>query len=158
MRRNACVFTFALLIVSAFLLIHRVGAHTLEFRRLCFPPGRPLQSESSADMDEVLNQERMDAHLGSLLALKENPGIGAEVMGFADESECSPRECRRLSLRRAKIVFDWLRDHGVPAARLRGPSGESTGWPLDNGESEDGRAMNRRVQLEPYPLERADSQ
>lgn len=136
---------------------HRVNAHTVEFARICFSPGRPSQLETSADMEELLDQEQMGGLLGSLRALKENPILGVKVVGYADKDECRPRECVQLSLRRAKIVFDWFFDHGVPVEQLRGPSGESTDWPLDSGETEDGRALNRRVQLEPYSLREAGS-
>jgi len=157
MKLATCLSSVLIAMLSSCLSIHRAEAYSVEFKRIYFPPGRPLQSESSADIDKVLDQEQMHVLLGLLQALKGDPIVGAEVMGFADKNECLPRACRQLSLRRAKIVFDWLLDNGVPVEQLRGPSGESIDWPLDSGETEDGRAINRRVQLEPYSLRRDDS-
>jgi hypothetical protein len=154
MKVVARIFAALLAMLSSYLSIHRADAYSVEFKRIYFPPGRPLQSESSPDIDKVLDQEQMNVLLDLHQTLKEDSTIGAEVMGFADKNECLPRECRKLSLRRAKMVFDWLLDHDIPLKQLRGPSGESIDWPLDDGETEDGRALNRRVQLEPYSLRR----
>lgn len=157
MKLVAWSFAVTFTMLFSYLSILRSEAYSVEFKRIYFPAGRPLESESSANLVEVLDREQMKVLLGLLETLKRNPILGANVMGFADKNECLPPECRKLSLRRAKIVFDWLLDHDVHRAQLRGPSGESTDWPLDDGETENGRALNRRVQLEPYSLRRADT-
>jgi hypothetical protein len=45
----------------------RADGHTVEFKRICFPPGRPMQSESTTDMDKVLDREQMDVTCGGFL-------------------------------------------------------------------------------------------
>jgi hypothetical protein len=123
------------------------GNPSVEFKRIYFQEGRPRRSESA---DSVIDQEQTEVLRGLLEALQANPRIGAEIMGFADKQECLASDCHDLSLRRAKIVFDWFLNHGIPAAHLKGPLGESVDWPLDSGETVKGRALNRRVQLEPF--------
>lgn len=128
------------------------GNASLEFKRVTFPERRPKKNESYVDLDVILDRAQRET-LGELLqALKNNPTIGAKIIGFSDRHECRARECDELSLRRARLVFDWLLRNGVPAMQLKGPIGESTNYPLDDGDANDGRALNRRVQLEPYAL------
>lgn len=53
----------------------------------------------------------------------------------------------RLSLNRATAVVDWLRErHNIAANRLR-PAGAGPMSPITTNRSEEGRALNRRVEL-----------
>ena len=127
------------------------GNLSIDFKRIYFQEGRPRLSE--ANSDSSFDQKQREVLQGLLDALKANPMLGAEIIGFADKNECLSSECHELSLRRAKVVFDWFIRHGLPAAQLKGPLGESIDWPLDGGETAEGRALNRRVQLEPFPVQ-----
>lgn len=131
--------------VSALLALAIFNAHafSLEAEKIYFSEGRPGLSETYPDMESVVDQQVLSR---LLKALQEHPSIGVDVTGFADEHESEPIDCRNLSLRRAKLVFDWLLDHGFSLTRLRGPLGESIDWPI--GRTEDERHFNRRVQLE----------
>ena len=128
------------------------GNASLEFKRITFPEKRPRENESRSDIEVILGGEQRKILNELLQALKENPIIGAKVVGFSDKHECKAAECDALSLRRARLVFDWFLKNGIPAAQLKGPKGESTEFPLDDGDTEDGRELNRRVQLEPYTV------
>ena len=53
-----------------------------------------------------------------------------------------------LSERRAKIVYDYLTAHGITADRLDGPIGHGEADPVDSNDTADGRARNRRTELQ----------
>lgn len=128
------------------------GNMSLEFKRINFPENRPGKNESYIDIDFVLDEKQRAALRDFASILIGNPTIGVRVVGFADKCECQAMECGELSLRRAKFVFDWLLENGVAARQLKGPDGESTYYPLDDGDTEQGKALNRRVQLEPHTV------
>lgn len=106
------------------------GNASLEFKRIMFPEGRPRENESHTDIEVILGEGQRKVLEELLQALKENPIIGAKIVGFSDKHECKAAECGALSLRRARLVFDWLLKNGIPAAQLKGPEGESIAFPL----------------------------
>jgi OOP family OmpA-OmpF porin len=53
-----------------------------------------------------------------------------------------------LSERRAKIVYDYLTGHGIDASRLEGPIGHGENNPVAPNDTEQGRARNRRTELQ----------
>ncbi|RUL78120.1 OmpA family protein, partial [Dyella choica] len=53
-----------------------------------------------------------------------------------------------LSERRAKIVYDYLTAHGIDASRLEGPVGHGVDSPIDSNKTTEGRARNRRTELQ----------
>lgn len=129
-----------------------VNSHSIEFKRIYFLDGRPRKDESINDLPEILDKKQLSV-LGQILeALKERPDIGVKVLGFADRNECAPSDCLDLSLRRARIVVDWLLSHGLPSVQLKGPEGMSTSWPLYKDATKEERIFNRRVDFEPYLL------
>ncbi|MEO1629024.1 MAG: OmpA family protein, partial [Bacteroidota bacterium] len=52
----------------------------------------------------------------------------------------------RLSMDRAKAVVDFLVEKGVPSDRLEF-QGYGESQPIDDNETEEGRAINRRVEF-----------
>jgi OOP family OmpA-OmpF porin len=71
--------------------------------------------------------------------------ILVEVAGHTD-STASDDYNQALSQRRAKVVFDYLVDHGVAANRMTWKGyGESS--PIATNDTEDGKAKNRRTEL-----------
>jgi hypothetical protein len=121
---------------------------SLEFKRIVFPEGRPRESEAT-DIDRIIDAEQQKVLRQLLQALKDSPTIGVTVVGYTDARECSAVDCDALSLRGARCVFDWLIANGLPPNRLRGPEGKSATFPIGD-ETDEGRAVNRRVQLEPF--------
>lgn len=68
-----------------------------------------------------------------------------EIEGHADGSGGDEYNLD-LSLRRARVIRQWLVEHGVEAERLRvAARGEAA--PLESNEAEDGRSQNRRARF-----------
>ena len=78
--------------------------------------------------------------------LRGRPGVSVVVEGHTD-STGSEAHNQALSQRRADSVRSYLVRKGVPAAQLTARGfGESN--PIASNDTADGRAMNRRVELE----------
>jgi OmpA-OmpF porin, OOP family len=77
--------------------------------------------------------------------LQQNPDIKVSVEGHTDNVG-SPTSNQTLSEKRAQAVVAWLTSHGIAASRL-----SAKGWgsskPVENSNTEDGRAKKRRVEL-----------
>jgi len=56
-----------------------------------------------------------------------------------------------LSERRAKAVYDFLTSNGIPASRLSGPVGYGLTRPIAPNDTREGRARNRRTELNTQP-------
>jgi outer membrane protein OmpA-like peptidoglycan-associated protein len=79
--------------------------------------------------------------------MKANPKITGEVHGHTD-STGSEAHNQRLSERRANAVRDYFIKQGISADRIRAKGfGESK--PIASNDTEEGRALNRRVELHP---------
>jgi outer membrane protein OmpA-like peptidoglycan-associated protein len=91
--------------------------------------------------------------LNQLLALlRDRPSLGLIVEGHTD-SQNTAEYNQKLSEDRAKAVVAWLVKNGVAAARLQ-PVGCGLSRPIaDNGTAE-GRALNRRVEVQAMPEKR----
>lgn len=79
-------------------------------------------------------------------ALKENPGVSVEVVGYTD-SVGTDAYNQGLSERRANAVKDYLASHGVEGSRLTA-TGRGEANPVADNATDDGRAQNRRVELD----------
>lgn len=77
--------------------------------------------------------------------LLDNPELKMEVQGHTD-SKGGDEYNLELSQRRAETVVAYLRLFGIVEDRLR-PKGYGETKPVASNDSEDGRAMNRRVEL-----------
>ncbi|KAF1714988.1 OmpA family protein [Pseudoxanthomonas wuyuanensis] len=78
--------------------------------------------------------------------LKRYPDLRVEVAGHTD-SVGTDAYNQGLSERRAKAVYDYLTSNGVDASRLVGPNGYGESRPIDTNETAEGRARNRRTEL-----------
>jgi OOP family OmpA-OmpF porin len=78
-------------------------------------------------------------------ALKENPGVSVQVAGYTD-SVGTEEYNQGLSERRANAVLGYLSTHGVDASRLTAV-GFGKNNPVADNATADGRAQNRRVEL-----------
>jgi OOP family OmpA-OmpF porin len=52
-----------------------------------------------------------------------------------------------LSERRARTVYNYLTNNGIDASRLVGPNGFGESRPIDTNDTAEGRARNRRTEL-----------
>ncbi len=80
--------------------------------------------------------------------LKQNPDVMVEVQGHTDNIG-NPDYNVGLSERRANAVRDYMISKGIPSSRLTA-KGYGATRPHFSNDSEQGRALNRRVQLRPY--------
>lgn len=97
------------------------------------------------DSDEILPEsaEALDV-VGGLM--RERPELNLLVVGHTDGVGSFDYNLR-LSLDRATAVVNWLRrEHGIARERLR-PAGAGPMSPITTNRTEEGRTLNRRVEL-----------
>jgi len=97
------------------------------------------------DKAEIKSTFMLDAAID---VLEQNPDVKVEVQGHTD-SVGDPDYNMGLSERRAKAVYDYMLAKGMPASRMR-VKGYGATKPHFSNDSEQGRALNRRVELQPY--------
>ena len=79
--------------------------------------------------------------------MKGNPKIKSfRIEGYTDSHE-SKKDAQKLSLDRANKVILFLMDAGVPKSRLT-PVGKGPDHPMGSNDTAEGRAKNRRVEIE----------
>lgn len=93
-----------------------------------------LTPESIAILDQAVD------------VLNRYPAMKVEVAGHTD-SVGTDAYNQGLSERRANVVYKYLTDKGIDAARLSGPNGYGETRPIDTNDNADGRARNRRTEL-----------
>ena len=85
--------------------------------------------------------------LDSLLyVLNARPDLRVEVSGHTDTTG-SRRVNRRLSRQRANAVKRWLVQHGIAGHRIR-TQGYGDARPVADNDTEEGRARNRRIEVQ----------
>lgn len=121
------------------------------------PPENPisqaLEAEGEArlygilfDFDQATIKASSEPALRQLLAaLQTNAGMNVDIEGHTD-SVGEDGYNQTLSQRRAESVVAWLTQNGVAAARLN-PVGKGEAEPVAPNDTEDGRALNRRVEV-----------
>jgi OOP family OmpA-OmpF porin len=98
------------------------------------------------DSDEVTGASMATLDVAAE-ALQECPNVHTAVEGYTD-SVGDETYNQGLSQRRAESVTNYLSSHGVSRGRLQAKGfGESR--PIADNSTEDGRALNRRVELSP---------
>jgi OOP family OmpA-OmpF porin len=98
----------------------------------------PSLKAPTADSVQILDE--------AIDTLKRNPNVKVEVDGHTD-SVGSDAYNQRLSERRAKGVYEYLTEHGVPSSQLDGPKGFGESQPIDTNDTAAGRQRNRRTEL-----------
>ncbi|MGM0665137.1 MAG: OmpA family protein, partial [Thermodesulfobacteriota bacterium] len=96
--------------------------------------------------------DKADLKVGSEKALTEiiklmkaDPGLRVEIQGHTDN--VGGREYNLdLSKRRAQTVRDYLSLYGIESSRMT-LAGYGFGMPVASNDTEEGRALNRRVEL-----------
>jgi outer membrane protein OmpA-like peptidoglycan-associated protein len=96
-----------------------------------------IRPDAAVILDEAANQ------LGD--ALRECPSRSVVIEGHTDAIGTDAYN-QALSMRRAQSVYDYLVEHGVPASELS-KKGYGESRPVATNETPQGRAMNRRVEL-----------
>lgn len=78
--------------------------------------------------------------------LGDNPGVTITVVGHTD-ARGSAEYNQELSVRRAEAVFRYLVNHGIKPERVT-VAGRGESSPVASNDTSDGRARNRRVELD----------
>jgi OmpA-OmpF porin, OOP family len=78
--------------------------------------------------------------------LNKYPQLRVEVAGHTDSIGTDDYN-QNLSQRRAQVVYNYLTGKGVDAGRLVGPNGFGEAKPIDVNTTKEGRARNRRTEL-----------
>jgi OOP family OmpA-OmpF porin len=78
--------------------------------------------------------------------LQKYPQLKVEVAGHTD-SVGTEQYNQGLSERRAATVYNYLTNAGIGADRLVGPNGFGESRPIDTNDTSEGRARNRRTEL-----------
>jgi len=122
-------------------------------------PGTPLGADVNImgcwvikDLHFVTNQsniqEKYYKSLNKVVTiLKDNPFLNAEIQGHTD-NRGSNNYNQKLSERRAKEVAGYLIKRGIRASRIS-YVGYGYDLPIATNKTEEGRALNRRVQIKP---------
>lgn len=119
-------------------------------------PTEPRQFVYSEQKTQSKHSSNLFAHNSSVLAnrdtlkdslafLQQHPSATAIITGYTDSSG-SEQYNLWLSERRAKSVAIYLSSQGIDAARLTA-IGKGELMPIADNATEDGRAMNRRVEI-----------
>ncbi|MDR1331215.1 MAG: OmpA family protein [Tannerella sp.] len=77
--------------------------------------------------------------------LNDHPGTSLRIVGHTDSAGRAELN-RSLSSRRAKSVCDLLAANGVDAARMTA-EGKGIHYPVADNDTEEGRALNRRIEI-----------
>ena len=94
-----------------------------------------------------ITPERFDV-LGNLVkVLRDNSDIRLEIQGYTD-SQGNSEMNRKLSDKRANEIRDYLIKYHIDESRLDA-NGYGEEKPVDSNETAEGRAKNRRVELNP---------
>jgi OOP family OmpA-OmpF porin len=120
----------------------------IDLRGVNFKFDRPSKGET--DIGKALAEPTSDslAILDQAVdTLQRYPQVHVTVAGYTD-SVGTDAYNQSLSERRAKIVYDYLTAHGIDASRLEGPIGHGEADPIDSNDTNDGRARNRRTELQ----------
>jgi len=120
----------------------------IDLRGVNFKFDRPKKGETNIGPSL---QEPTSESLGVLDqavdTLQRYPTVHVTVAGYTD-GVGKPDYNQGLSERRAKIVYSYLTAHGIDASRLDGPIGHGMNDPIDSNKTEEGRARNRRTELQ----------
>jgi len=81
----------------------------------------------------------------AVTTLKDNSGIRVKVAAYTD-SRGRDAYNLKLSEKRANSVMQYLTEHGIDASRMQA-KGYGEAMPVADNNTEEGRAMNRRVEL-----------
>jgi OmpA-OmpF porin, OOP family len=98
------------------------------------------------DTDKYDLKEKSTAELLKVIRfLSDNPGVKIQINGHTDNIGTAEYN-NQLSLKRATSVYQYLVDHGVDKKRLVS-KGYGAEMPIADNNSEEGRTLNRRIEI-----------
>ena len=114
-----------------------VEHETIVVRDLLFAfDSAKLDSADEAKLDDVANRLKNEAPDAKLTITGHTDSVGSDAYN------------QGLSERRAQAVADYLVRSGIPASNIVGVSGAGESQPVADNSTRDGRAMNRRVEIQ----------
>jgi OOP family OmpA-OmpF porin len=120
----------------------------IDLKGVNFKFDRPKKSETNIEPTLAVPSSDSLAILDQAVdTLKRYPQVHVTVAGYTDSVGTAAYN-QGLSERRAKIVYDYLTSHGIDASRLEGPIGHGLNDPIDTNKTAEGRARNRRTELQ----------
>ena len=120
----------------------------IDLKGVNFKFDRPKKSETNIEPTLAVPSSDSLAILDQAVdTLKRYPQVHVTVAGYTDSVGTATYN-QGLSERRAKIVYDYLTSHGIDASRLEGPIGHGLNDPIDTNKTAEGRARNRRTELQ----------
>jgi OOP family OmpA-OmpF porin len=120
----------------------------IDLKGVNFKFDRPKKGETNIEPTLAVPSSDSLAILDQAVdTLKRYPQVHVTVAGYTD-SVGTPAYNQGLSERRAQIVYDYLTSHGIDASRLEGPIGHGLNDPIDTNKTAEGRARNRRTELQ----------
>lgn len=118
-----------------------------DLTRQTLEPGKTIRlKDIYFEFDQYELMPRSFVELNKLLKImRSNPGLVIEIVGHTDALGDDDYNLE-LSRRRAQSVVDFLTQNHVSKSRLR-LRGEGERRPIASNDSDEGRAMNRRVEF-----------
>ncbi len=124
----------------------------------------PIEMESTFQLRNIyfdFNSDKLQPaslpELERLLRLlKENPNVRIRFSGHTDNIG-SESYNKALSERRARAVYSWLLEHGIHPIQME-YAGYGKSRPVASNATEEGRALNRRIEMEVVGIRRLPNQ
>ncbi|MEN3754826.1 OmpA family protein [Mangrovibacter sp. SLW1] len=88
--------------------------------------------------------------VNALVGVKARPGWLIRITGHTDNIGSTPLN-QALSLKRAESVRDWMRDTGEIPENCFAVQGVGASRPVATNDTAEGRALNRRVEINLVP-------
>jgi outer membrane protein OmpA-like peptidoglycan-associated protein len=130
--------------------LHRHGESAADLARSISETGSAAVYGLHFDTNSAALRPDSAPALAQILALiNGKPGSRWIIAGHTDNQGGAALN-QRLSQARAASVITWLTEHGIAAGRLT-PKGYGPTRPVADNSTENGRALNRRVEIAPAP-------
>lgn len=123
----------------------------LEMTPINFNRGKPGTGEALLSaLDGDFAKQAIDR---DLMIVKKYENLRFEILGFTDNEECDASECEKLSATRAKAVYEWLVANGANPSSFKRVEGRGAELSIADNSTEEGRSVNRRVEVNQIPGE-----
>jgi OOP family OmpA-OmpF porin len=106
-----------------------------------------LQADALFDFDKAVLKPQGKASIDEAVAKMKQANVEAIVATGHTDSIGKPAYNQKLGLRRAQAVKDYMVTQGIPAEKITVDSKGET-QPVASNKTKEGRAKNRRVEVE----------
>jgi len=136
------------MLASLFCVISQANAMSvIDLRGIEFQAGMPTPASTLEDSVPAPATKSLEILQEAADTLRSYPNLTISIVGFTDNRECvGAAACTELSLRRARMVYEWLIINGVLSSQITSIQGLGD-EPVDTNDGEGGRQRNRHVEL-----------